>query len=143
LVREKAWTHEGDALAAARRRLPMVEFDGMVQVTGADGSVPFREMFQGRDELIVYKHMWCDGAPNQGQCEGCTMTTYQLPDPVYLNARGVWLAVVTVGAWSEVAAFTAFIHYTTPWYSVRGLDEPIGGEMGYLTVYLRDGDARS
>ena len=28
LVREKAHTHEGDAIAAARRRLPMVEFDG-------------------------------------------------------------------------------------------------------------------
>ena len=26
-VREKAHTHEGDAIAAARRRLPMVEID--------------------------------------------------------------------------------------------------------------------
>ena len=30
LVREKAHTHEGDAIAAARRRLPMVEIDGTV-----------------------------------------------------------------------------------------------------------------
>ena len=30
LVREKAYTREGDALAAARRRLPMVELDGAV-----------------------------------------------------------------------------------------------------------------
>jgi Bacterial protein of unknown function (DUF899) len=28
LVREKAHTREGDAIAAARRRLPMVELDG-------------------------------------------------------------------------------------------------------------------
>src|SRR2546421_6318077 len=48
LVREKAHTHEGDAIAAARRRLPMVEFDGAVEVTGADGSVPFFDLFQGR-----------------------------------------------------------------------------------------------
>jgi predicted dithiol-disulfide oxidoreductase (DUF899 family) len=27
-VREKAYTREGDAIAAARRRLPMVEVDG-------------------------------------------------------------------------------------------------------------------
>jgi predicted dithiol-disulfide oxidoreductase (DUF899 family) len=37
-VREKAHTREGDAIAAARRRLPMVEVDGatplMPQVTG-------------------------------------------------------------------------------------------------------------
>ena len=31
LVREKAHTREGDAIAAARRRLPMVELDGSVE----------------------------------------------------------------------------------------------------------------
>src|SRR5215213_4671161 len=58
LVREKAHTHEGDAIAAARRRLPMVEFDATVEVVGPDGPVPFLGLFQGRDELAVYKHMW-------------------------------------------------------------------------------------
>ena len=66
LVREKAHTREGDAIAAARRRLPMVEFDPAVQVTGPDGPVPFLDLFQGRDELVVYRHMWYDGAPHQG-----------------------------------------------------------------------------
>jgi hypothetical protein len=50
LVREKAHTREGDAIAAARRRLPMVEFDGTVEVIGADGRVPFLHLFEGRDE---------------------------------------------------------------------------------------------
>ena len=53
LIREKAHTREGDAIAAARRRLPMVEVDGAVEVTGAAGAVPFRELFAGRDELVV------------------------------------------------------------------------------------------
>src|SRR3954449_2760567 len=39
LVREKAHAHEGDAIAAAPRRLPMVEFDGTVEVVGPDGPV--------------------------------------------------------------------------------------------------------
>src|SRR6202020_300761 len=43
LVREKAHTREGDAIAAARRGLPMVEFDGSVSVVGADGRVAFRD----------------------------------------------------------------------------------------------------
>ena len=89
LVREKAHTREGDALAAARRRLPMVEFDGTVEVVGPDGPVPFLDLFQGRDELVVYKHMWYDGAPHQGQCEGCTVSAWHLRDATYLNARGV------------------------------------------------------
>ena len=49
LVREKAHTREGDAIAAARRRLPMVELNGAVEVTGIDGPVPFLYLFQGRD----------------------------------------------------------------------------------------------
>ena len=55
LAREKAHTREGDAIAAAQRRLPMVELDGAVEVTGADGPVPFVDLFQGRDELVVYQ----------------------------------------------------------------------------------------
>ena len=89
LIREKAHTHEGDAIAAARRRLPMVEIDGGVEVVGPDGQVPFRDLFQGRDELLVYQHMWHDGAPHQGQCEGCTVSAWHLRDATYLNARGV------------------------------------------------------
>ena len=46
LVREKAHTREGDAIAAARRRLPMVEFDGKVEVVGPDGPVPFLDLFR-------------------------------------------------------------------------------------------------
>ncbi|MBP2471289.1 putative dithiol-disulfide oxidoreductase (DUF899 family) [Crossiella equi] len=140
LVREKAHTRAGDALAAARRRLPMVEFDGTVEVTGAHGPVPFLDLFQGREELVAYKHMWWDGAPHQGQCEGCTTTAWHLPDAAYLNARGVSYAVLTAGAWPEVAEYVAFMGYTQPWYSVRGIEGPAGGDMGYLTCYLREGD---
>lgn len=141
LVREKAHTHEGDAIAAARRRLPMVEFDGTTEVVGPDGAVPFSSLFQGREELVVYKHMWHDGAPVQGQCEGCTLTGWGVKDATsYLNVRGVSLAVVTTGRWEEVAPYVEFTGYTVPWYSVRGVDEPVGGDMGFITCYLRDGD---
>jgi predicted dithiol-disulfide oxidoreductase (DUF899 family) len=140
LVREKAHTREGDAIAAARRRLPMVEFAGTVEVTGPSGPVPFLDLFQGRDELVVYKHMWHDGAPHQGQCAGCTTTAWALKDAVYLNARGVSFAILTTGRWDEVASYVEFMGYTQPWYSVRGLAEPVGGEMGYLTCFLRDGE---
>jgi predicted dithiol-disulfide oxidoreductase (DUF899 family) len=38
-----------NALAAARLRLPMVELDGTVEVTGVDGPVPLIDLFQARD----------------------------------------------------------------------------------------------
>jgi predicted dithiol-disulfide oxidoreductase (DUF899 family) len=140
LVREKAHTREGDAIAAARRRLPMVEIDPTVEVVGADGPVPFLDLFQGRDELVVYQHMWHDGAPHQGQCEGCTTTAWHLRDAAYLNARGVSLAFLTTGVWDEVAPFVEFMGYTQPWYSVRGVEESLATEEGRISCYLRDGD---
>jgi predicted dithiol-disulfide oxidoreductase (DUF899 family) len=140
LIREKAHTHEGDAIAAARRRLPMVEVEGSTEVVGPDGPVPFLDLFEGRDELVVYQHMWHDGAPHQGQCEGCTTTAWHLRDAAYLNARGVSLAFLTTGPWDEVAPYLEFMGYTQPWYSVRGVEEPLATEEGRISCYLRDGD---
>lgn len=141
LVREKAHTREGDAIAAARRRLPMVEVDGSTPVTGPVGPVPFLSLFEGRDRLMVYQHMWHDGAPHQGQCEGCTTTAWHLHDATYLHAHGVSLAILTTGPWEEVHPFTAFMGYRrVPWYSVREAPAPIGGDMGSLASFLREGD---
>jgi hypothetical protein len=47
-VQEKARTAEGDAIAAARRRLPMVEVDASLRRTGPAGPVTLVEAFEGR-----------------------------------------------------------------------------------------------
>ena len=39
-----------------------------------------------------------------------------------------------------MASYTEFMGYTQPWYPVRDVDEPIGGEMGYVSCFLCDGD---
>ena len=59
---------------------------------------------------------------------------------MYLNARGVSFAILTPGRWDEVASYTEFMGYTQPWYSVGDADEPVGGEMGHVSCFLRDGD---
>ena len=100
-----------------------------VEIVGPDGPVPFLDLFQGRDELVVYKHMWYDGAPHQRQCEGCTTTAWHTKDSAYLNARGVSFAILTTGWWAEVAAFVEFMGYPQTWCSVRDVDEPVGGAI--------------
>src|SRR5258705_8711076 len=57
-VKEKAHTRAGDALAAERRRLPMVEVDPQTPLIGADGPVPLIDIFDGRSQLIAYFQMW-------------------------------------------------------------------------------------
>src|SRR5438477_9590447 len=79
-VREKAHTREGDAIAAARRRLPMVEVDAGLTLTGPGGPVTLLEAFEGRRQLIAYYFMWHPGHPAAGQCEGCTWVTTQVTE---------------------------------------------------------------
>lgn len=47
----------------------MVEIDAQTQVVGKDGPVPFIDLFDGREELLVYKHMFHTGRPIEQQCE--------------------------------------------------------------------------
>src|ERR671938_367320 len=74
-VREKAHTREGDAIAAARRRMPMVEVDPAPPVIGAAGEVPLVDTFEGRSQLFASYHMWHTGLPAADQCERCTFNT--------------------------------------------------------------------
>src|SRR5690348_15980345 len=67
--REKAATRELDAIAAQRRRLPMVELPEYTLV-GKHGPVRLADVFEGRSQLIVYNHMWFEG--KEWQCGGCT-----------------------------------------------------------------------
>lgn len=66
VVREKAHTREGDAIAAARLRLPMVEVDATIPVTAKHGPVPLLDVFEGRQQLIVYYYMWHAGKARCG-----------------------------------------------------------------------------
>jgi predicted dithiol-disulfide oxidoreductase (DUF899 family) len=96
-VREKAHTHEGDAIAAARRRLPMVEVDAATRLVGGRGPVELLEAFEGRRQLIAYYFMWQTGRPAPEQCEGCTWVTSQVRELSYVHSRDVTFAVFCKG----------------------------------------------
>lgn len=140
---EKAHTREGDRIAAARRCLPMTPVAPDTTVVGTDGPVPFANVFDGRDELIVYSHMFHDGQPWERQCEGCTRNTWNMgnaDDAVYLNANGITFAVLVDGPFDEIAAFRRFMGYTAPWYSIAHVADPTVGVPGRISCYLRRGD---
>ena len=77
-LREKAHMREGDGIAAARRKLPMVEVDGATPLIGDRGTVTLLDAFEGRRMLIAYYFMWHTGHPASKQCEGCTFFTTQV-----------------------------------------------------------------
>jgi predicted dithiol-disulfide oxidoreductase (DUF899 family) len=123
----------------------MTEVDAGAVLVGRNGPARFIELFEGRNQLIVYKHMWHVGRPIEDQCEGCTLCVWNLQDTAYVAARGVAFAVVCEGPWDEVAPFVDFMGYTVPWYSGYNVDDRAVGagvsdERGLLSCYLRVGD---
>ncbi|MET8468749.1 DUF899 family protein [Streptomyces sp. NPDC006422] len=142
--REKAHTHEGDAIAAARRRLPMVEVDAGLELTGPEGPVTLLDAFEGRSQLLAYYFMWHDGHPAAEQCEGCTWCASQVRELSYLHSRDITYAVLCQGPYEESRRYRDFLGWEMPWYSaVPSLDELLVGRqvgMMHLVSYLRDGD---
>ncbi|WP_261129857.1 DUF899 domain-containing protein [Bacillus sp. Marseille-Q3570] len=142
-IREKVHTREGDAIAAARRRLPMVEVDSSILLIGPDGPVTLLETFEGRHQLIAYFHMWHTGKPAAEQCEGCTFSTTHINELSYLNSRDVSYATFCQGPYEESSRYRDFMGWTVPWYSVPQdtADQLIvDRHFGILVSYLRDGD---
>jgi predicted dithiol-disulfide oxidoreductase (DUF899 family) len=139
LAREKAHTHEGDAIAAARRRLPMTEI-APIALVGKNGPTPLLDIFEGRNQLIVYKHMWHLGKPFEDQCEGCTITVWDFQNAAYLEVRGITFAVFGEGPYEEMGPFRDFMGYTHPWYSTYGIQDPAYAGGGILACFLRRGD---
>jgi predicted dithiol-disulfide oxidoreductase (DUF899 family) len=138
-IREKAHTHEGDAIAAARRRLPMVEVDAAAKLIGPNGPVTLLEAFEGRQQLIAYFHMWHTGHPAAEQCEGCTFFNSQVRELSYLHSRGVTYATFCQGPYEESVRYRDFMGWDVPWYSAaESIDELMAGRAPYmLACYLR------
>jgi predicted dithiol-disulfide oxidoreductase (DUF899 family) len=142
-AREKAHTHEGDAIAAARRRLPMVEVDAATPLIGGRGPVTLLGAFEGRRQLVAYYFMWHTGRPAAEQCEGCTWCTSQIGELSYLHARDVTYATFCQGPYEESARYRDFMGWTMPWYSALGsLDVLLAGRrVGrmHIVCYLQRG----
>ena len=143
-VREKAHMRAGDALAAARRRLPMVEVDATADLIGPNGPVSVLEVFQGRRQLLGYYFMWYDGRPAPGQCEGCTYFTSQVRELSYLHSRDTTFAVLCQGPYEASVRYRDFMDWDMPWYSAQpSLDTLLTGRqigMFHLISYLRLGN---
>jgi predicted dithiol-disulfide oxidoreductase (DUF899 family) len=141
--REKAHTREGDAIAAARRRLPMVEVDASSTLIGPSGEVTLLDAFEGRSQLYASYQMWHTGRPAADQCEGCTFNGGHVLELSYLHSRGVTYAVFSDGPFEESNRYREFMGWDMPWYSLpaESVDPLIAGRhFGMKCCYLRDGD---
>ncbi len=170
LEQEKALTKARDELAAARRRLPMVEVTEDYRFTAADGSArTLLELFEGRRQLIVDHYMfdpeWEDG------CMSCAGRVDQYGNLAHLHERGTTVAVVSRAPIEKIERWRRRMGWDFPWHSSFGsrfnydygvsFDGPVEdrtynyrsgadwqarrmpareGELHGTSVFLRDGD---
>jgi predicted dithiol-disulfide oxidoreductase (DUF899 family) len=140
--REKAATKELDAIAAQRRRLPMVRMPEYV-LEGEDGPIRLVDVFDGASQLIVYNHMWFDD--EEWQCPGCTGFTSQFTRLEFLKPYDARFVIVTQGPIDQALEYKRRVGNRMSWYSTANsdfgadVDAPSGGGFA-LNVFLRDGD---
>jgi predicted dithiol-disulfide oxidoreductase (DUF899 family) len=149
LVKEKAATRARDALAAERRRLPMVRIEKNYVFEGPGGKVSLLDLFEGRRQLIIYHFMFApdvDGWPSAG-CPGCSMVVDNIGHLAHLHARDTSLALVSRAPLANLESYKKRMGWTVPWFSSAGTDfnadfgvtTPEGETFG-LSVFLRVGD---
>jgi predicted dithiol-disulfide oxidoreductase (DUF899 family) len=146
MVKEKAATHALDALAAARRRLPIVRIDKNYTFEGPDGAARFVDIFDGRRQLAIYHFMFAPGTPEP--CVGCSGFTDNIGDLTHLRQRDTTVALMSRAPLPELLAYERRMGWKLPWYSSFasdfnrdfGLTREDGGETFALSIYLRDGE---
>ncbi len=148
-IDEKRATRERDALAARRRRLPVVAIDKAYRFEGPEGEATLLDLFEGRRQLILYHFMFApgvDGWPEAG-CDGCSMFVDQIGHPTHLHARDTALTLVSLAPLAQIEAYRRRMGWTIPWYSSSGSDfnRDFGvtrddGETFGLSVFTREGD---
>ncbi len=140
---EKEATRALDALAAQRRRLPMVKFDpAKYQFASSDGPVTLIDLFDGRRQLVVYQFM--DVGPDDF-CPGCTNFTNNIVNLPALTEYDANWANISNMPLAQIEGYKARMGWTLPFVSSHGTTfsadcgcSEVGGFM--LSVFLRDGD---
>jgi predicted dithiol-disulfide oxidoreductase (DUF899 family) len=84
-------------------------------LVGENGPVRLAKVFDGRSQLVVYNHMWSDGA--EWQCGGCTGYTSQFTRLEFLDNYDARFVIVTNGPIGEALAYKARVGNKMDWYS--------------------------
>jgi predicted dithiol-disulfide oxidoreductase (DUF899 family) len=145
LVKEKAFTHSRDALAAERRRMPWMAVEKNYQFEGPNGKVSLLDLFEGRRQLILYRAFFEPGVFGwpEHACRGCSMGADQVCNLIHLNARDTMLAYASRAPQADIARLKTRMGWEQiPWYTITdSFDVDFGVDQWHgHNVFFRDGD---
>jgi predicted dithiol-disulfide oxidoreductase (DUF899 family) len=146
LVKEKEVTRARDALAASRRRMPMVAVEKTYRFEGPDGPTTLLDLFDGRRQLVLYRFFMdpnMSSYPERG-CKGCSLGADQLGNLAHLRARDTNYVAVSRGGQKHLQRYRQRMGWTFPWYTtLDDFSEDFGvAEWHGTNVFLRDDENR-
>ncbi|WP_353072821.1 DUF899 domain-containing protein [Tunturiibacter gelidoferens] len=144
VAEEKRVTHERDALAAKRRRMPWMAVEKKYEFEGPNGKASLLDLFDGRRQLIVYRAFFEPGVfgwPDHA-CRGCSLGADQVSNLTHLNARDTTLVYASRASQAEIERLKKRMGWTMPWYTITdGFDVDFGVDQWHgHNSFIRDGD---
>jgi predicted dithiol-disulfide oxidoreductase (DUF899 family) len=144
LTEEKRVTHERDALAAKRRRMPWMAVEKQYEFDGPNGKASLLDLFEGRRQLVVYRAFFEPGVfgwPDHA-CRGCSLGADQVSHLSHLNTRDTTLAYASRASQADIERLKKRMGWTMPWYTITdGFDVDFGVDQWHgHNSFIRDGD---
>lgn len=116
LAKEKAFTKERDALAAARRDMPMVKMTKPYVFDSKTGKKTLGDLFEGKRQLIVY-HFMFDPSWDEG-CKSCSFIADHVDGMLpHLAARNTAFVAISRAPLAKLGAYQKRMGWTFPWVS--------------------------
>ena len=121
LEKEKALTHQKDALAKERMQLPWVKVEKDYAFDTPEGKKKLADLFGDKSQLLIYHFML--GPAWEAGCPSCSMGADTMnANYVHLTQRDVAFAMVSHAPMKEIADFNKRMGWCMPWVSAYGSD---------------------
>jgi predicted dithiol-disulfide oxidoreductase (DUF899 family) len=115
-AKERAMTHQLDALRAERRQLPWVRIDKPYVFDGPEGECTLGDLFGERSQLAIYHFMLTPGSDHI--CPGCSFTVDHVDAArQHFEHADLAFAAVSRAPIARIAAVKRRMGWTFPWVS--------------------------
>ncbi len=140
LTREKELTRQRDELARLRRALPWVKIDKPYIFDGPDGLLSLGDLFDGRNQLIIYHFMF--GPDWEEGCPSCSFWADNFDGiTIHLAHRDATMAAVSRAPYEKLKAYRKRMAWSFPWYSSFGSDFNFDFQVSYTPEQIVSGGA--